>query len=71
MKLTALIQKSEDGWFVGQLEEFPEVLSQGKTLSEVKSNLLDALSVLVDANRESVAFNNKGKTVIREQLEVV
>ena len=71
MKLTALIEKSEDGWFVGQLEEFPEVLSQGKTLSEVKSNLLDALSVLVDANRESVAFNNKGKTVIREQLEVV
>ena len=71
MKLTALIEKSEDGWFVGQLEECPEVLSQGKTLSEVKSNLLDALSVLVDANRESVAFNNKGKTVIREQLEVV
>ena len=71
MKLTALIEKSEDGWFVGQLEEFPEVLAQGKTLSEVKSNLLDALSVLVDANRESVAFNNKGKTVIREQLEVV
>ena len=71
MKLTALIEKSDDGWYVGQLEEFPEVLSQGKTLSEVKSNLLDALSVLVDANRESVAFNNKGKTVIREQLEVV
>lgn len=71
MKLTALIEKSEDGWFVGQLEEFPEVLSQGKTLSEVKSNLLDALSVLVDANRESVAFNNKGKKIIREQLEVV
>ena len=71
VKPTALIEKSEDGWFVGQLEEFPEVLSQGKTLSEVKSNLLDALSVLVDANRESVAFNNKGKKIIREQLEVV
>ena len=42
MKLTALIEKSEDGWFVGQLEEFPEVLSQGKTVSEVKTNLLDA-----------------------------
>lgn len=71
MKLTALIEKSEDGWFVGQLEEFPEVLSQGKTISEVKSNLQDALHLLVDANRESVALNNKGKEVIREQLEVV
>ena len=71
MKLTALIEKSEDGWFVGQLEEFPEVLSQGKTVSEVKTNLLDALNVLVDANREIVAFNNKDKKVIREQLDVV
>ena len=46
MTLTALIEKSDDGWFVGQLEEFPEVLSQGKTVSEVKSNLLDALHLL-------------------------
>lgn len=71
MKLTALIEKSEDGWFVGQLEEFPEVLLQGKTVSEVKTNLLDALNVLVDANREIVASNNKDKKVIREQLDVV
>tara|TARA_B100002019_G_C20866179_1_gene401765 strand:+ start:233 stop:355 length:123 start_codon:yes stop_codon:yes gene_type:complete len=40
-------------------------------VSEVKNNLLDALNVLVDANREIVAFNNKDKKVIREQLDVV
>ena len=51
MKLTALIEKSEDGWFVGQLEEFPEVLSQGKTVSEVKTNLLDALNLLIFSSR--------------------
>jgi hypothetical protein len=33
--------------------------------------LLDALHLLLDNNRETVAFNNKGKKVIREQLEVV
>ncbi|MBC6401591.1 MAG: type II toxin-antitoxin system HicB family antitoxin [Ekhidna sp.] len=32
MKLTALIEKSDGGWFVGQLEELPEVLSQGETV---------------------------------------
>ena len=47
MKLTALIEKSDDGWFVGQLEELPEILSQGKTVSELKSNLLDALIVII------------------------
>ncbi len=70
MKLTALIEKSDDGWFVGQLEELPEVLSQGKTIVELKSNLLDALNLLLDSNRKNVEFENKGKEVIREQLEV-
>jgi predicted RNase H-like HicB family nuclease len=49
--ITALIEKSEDGWFVGQLEEFPEVLSQGKTVSEVKTNLLDAQNLLIFSSR--------------------
>ncbi len=70
MKLTALIEESDDGWFVGQLEELPEVLSQGKTFTELKSNLLDALNLLLDSNRQSVEFENKGKEIIREQLEV-
>ncbi len=70
MKLTALIEKSDDGWFVGQLEELPEILSQGKTIAELKSNLLDALNLLLDSNRKNVEFENKGKEVIREQLEV-
>jgi len=70
MKLTALIEKSDDGWFVGQLEELPEVLSQGKTITELKSNLLEALNLLLDSNRQSVKFENKGKKLIREQLEV-
>ena len=30
INFTAIIEKSEDGWYVGQLEELPEVISQGK-----------------------------------------
>ncbi len=54
MKLTALIEKSDDGWFVGQLEEFPAILSQGKTIEELKFNLKDALNLLLDSNHLSV-----------------
>ena len=32
---TAIIEKSEDGWYVGQLEELQEVISQGKTIEEL------------------------------------
>jgi len=70
MKLTALIEKSDDGWFVGQLEEFPEVLSQGKTIEELKFNLKDALQLLLDSNRQIIKSDNLGKEIIREQLVV-
>ncbi len=50
MKFTAIIEKSIDGWYVGQLEELPAVLSQGKTIEELKENLLDALQLLLETN---------------------
>jgi predicted RNase H-like HicB family nuclease len=52
MKLTAIIEKSNDGWYVGQLEEIPAVLSQGKTIKELKENLLDALQLFLETNRD-------------------
>jgi predicted RNase H-like HicB family nuclease len=52
IKLTALIEKSEDGWYVGQVEEMPSAISQGKTIEEVKNNLSDAVKLLMETNRE-------------------
>jgi predicted RNase H-like HicB family nuclease len=46
MKLTAIIEKSDDGWYVGQIEEMPAAIAQGKTIEELKANLLDALKLL-------------------------
>jgi predicted RNase H-like HicB family nuclease len=70
MNFTAIIEKSDDGWYVGQLEELPAVLSQGKTVDELKENLLDALQMLLDANKEATSFNYTQKNVIRELLTV-
>lgn len=70
MKLTAIIEKSEDGWYVGQLEELPAVLSQGKTKKELMDNLLDAFHLLLQTNRDLTSSNYKNKQVIREQLYI-
>ena len=51
MHLTAIIEKSEDGWYVGQIEEFPAAISQGKTKDEVKANLVDAFRLLIETNK--------------------
>ncbi len=53
MNLTAIIEKSDDGWYVGQIEEFPAAISQGKTIDELKANLIDAFMLLLETNKES------------------
>jgi predicted RNase H-like HicB family nuclease len=68
---TALIEKSDDGWYVGQLEEIPEVLSQGKTIKELMENLKDALTVFIQVQKEETAKNYIGKRYIRRKLSIV
>lgn len=68
MKLTAIIEKSDDGWYVGQVEEMPAALSQGKTIEELKANLLDAVNFILQSNKEETEKNYFNRDVIREDL---
>ena len=63
MKFTAIIEKSDDGWFVGQIEEIPAAISQGKTIAELKENLLADLKLLLEVNRENTEREYTGKDV--------
>jgi predicted RNase H-like HicB family nuclease len=47
MELTMLIEKGEDGYYVGQIQEYPPVMSQGETIDELELNLKDAYTVPV------------------------
>jgi len=70
MKFTAIIEQGENGWFVGQVEEVPAAISQGETIEKLKSNLLDALRLIMDTNREITEKEYSGKDVIIEELEL-
>lgn len=37
----------DDNWFVGKLKEIPGVFSQGKTLEELKENIIDAYRMML------------------------
>ena len=39
MKLNIIYKKEKD-WFIGHIQEYPDYESQGKTLDELKENLL-------------------------------
>jgi len=70
MKFTAIIERSEDGWYVGQVEEVPAAISQGRTIEELRANLLDALTLLFETNKQEVEKEYEGKDVLREPLKV-
>ncbi len=70
MQLTAIIERSPDGWLVGQLEELPEVISQGRTQNELLDNLRDALEQLFLANKEQAERDNTGRDISRADLKV-
>jgi predicted RNase H-like HicB family nuclease len=36
-----IVYKEEGEWYVGHIQEYPEYESQGKTIDELKENLLD------------------------------
>ena len=69
-ELTILIQKdTESGMYVGQIEEFPAAISQGKTIDELKTNLIDALKILLDVQKEQL-YKGYGKIkILRRKLQ--
>ncbi len=70
MKFTAIIEKGENGYFVGQVEEIPAALAQGKTIEEVKDNLLDALKLVLEVNKELTEKEYANKATVVEELEL-
>jgi len=49
-EFTAVFEK-RGRWYVAYVEEIPGVNTQGKTLSEVRENLKDALHLILEENR--------------------
>lgn len=47
MNLTVVFEKVEQG-YIGFVEEIPGANSQGETLSEVKSNILEAIQLVLE-----------------------
>jgi predicted RNase H-like HicB family nuclease len=50
MKLTAIFKKVRGG-YVGFVEELPGANTQGRTLAETRTNLKEAVSLVLEANR--------------------
>jgi predicted RNase H-like HicB family nuclease len=65
--LTAVFEHV-DGWWIGYVEELPGANTQGKTIEEARSNLQEAVELVLEANREIARRDSVGRNVIREEF---
>lgn len=61
MNLTAVFLKWADG-YIGFVEELPGANTQGATLDETRANVEEAVTLVLEANRE-LAKEIKGQVV--------
>lgn len=69
MKLTAVFEPAKEGGYTCFIEEIPAAISQGETLAEAKANLLDALKLVLQCQRELVE-KTLSPEALRELIEL-
>lgn len=65
----AVFRKVPEG-YIAFIEELPGANTQGASLEEARSNLREAIALVIEANREMAREDADGAAVIREPITV-
>ena len=65
--LTAVFRKFPDG-YAAFVEELPGANTQGATIEEARANLMEAVEMVLQANRDLAEESLRGSDVVREPL---
>ena len=66
MKIPTIIKGEE--FYVASIKEIPAVLTQGATVDEARTNVLDALQLYLEDMQQEPGYIN---TVLEEDLNIV
>ncbi len=69
LEFTAVFREVPEG-YIGFVEELPGANTQGETLDEARSNLREAVRLVLESNRKLAAEDLAGEPVIRERLRI-
>ena len=69
LQFTAVFEKVPEG-YIGFVEELPGANTQGATLEEARTNLAEAVRLVLEANRALTEESLGDKKVIREPLRL-
>jgi predicted RNase H-like HicB family nuclease len=70
MRFTAVYQQVPEGGYVAWVEELPGAHTQAETLDEARSLLAEAVTLVLEANRDIVEKDIATRKVIKEELVV-
>jgi predicted RNase H-like HicB family nuclease len=70
IELTAVFEKSPYG-YIGYVEELPGANTQGETLEEARRNLVEAIQLVLEANRQIAEEEISGRQTIKEAFGTV
>ena len=69
MNFTAVYQKVREG-YIAFVEELPGANTQGATLDEARTNLQEAVALVLEANRALSEEELMGQDVLREPMRL-
>jgi len=58
-------QNPQSGWFIGQCEEIPEAITQGKDMDELMFMMQDAIELALECRRDEFRQQYADETVKR------
>ena len=68
-KYTAVYRKIGK-WYLAEVLEMPSVFTQGRTLREARSNIREALQLMLEAEEEFPEIPSCGKEILRETVTI-
>ncbi len=69
LQFTAVFEQVPEG-YIGYIEELPGTNTQGETLDEARANLVEAVELVLEANRALTEERLGTRKVIREPLSI-
>ena len=68
LDLTAIFRKDAEGGYVAFVEELPGANTQGETIDEARTNLREAVALVLEANHMLAEESLLGAEFVRERM---
>ncbi len=71
LKLTIVYTPCEEGGYTAIIKEMRGVISEGETVQEARENVLDALALMLEVEREESEIFESNNNLISDELLIL